>query len=143
MQALIFWMKSLTTVILTLVGLEAAFSQLILPKFAQDSFNAIVQSTVDKFVTKNCNLSGTWTCTGAMCRPPPLATIRQEGYKLFFHNERPSEPELTGIWVRPDLLFVPGFDSAHGGDLGDVSDSCNRITWSDRGAIWDRSKGTK
>jgi len=66
------------------------------------------------------------------------ASIRQDGYELFFHNERAGDPDSAGIWVKPRLVFVPRYDPGHGGDFGEVAQDCRKITWSDKGAVWER-----
>ncbi len=55
---------------------------------------------------------------------------------FFFQNERKGNPKSAGIWVRPRLVFVPRYDPGHGGDFGDITKDCQKITWSDRGAVW-------
>lgn len=131
----------LSGIVGALAAIQAGLAQ-ILPKAMQDWFNQRVEGVVQTYLSSECNLTGNWVCETVGCLRPPArqATIKEKNYELVFQNERPGDPETTGVWVRPRLVFVPRYDPAHGGDFGRVSKSCDRIEWSDGGAVWKRCK---
>jgi hypothetical protein len=133
------WLTALSGIVAALVAIQAGLAQL-LPAPLQEYFNDKIRYTVETYLTSECKLAGDWTCHGDGCLAdhPRQASIKQDGYKLFFRNERPNDPDSAGIWVRPRLVFVPRYDQARGGDFGEVSPDCRTITWSDAHAVWER-----
>jgi hypothetical protein len=132
------WLAALSGIVASLVAIQAGLAQ-VLPTPVQSFFNEAIRWAVETYLTSECNLSGNWVCSSDICQRPPerQASIKQTGYKLFFHNERNGSPDSAGIWVRPRLVFVPVYDPAHGGNFGEVAGNCRKITWSDT-AVWDR-----
>lgn len=132
-------LTGLATAIGALVGVQAGLAQ-ILPAPIQTWFNEKMQSAIETYLTSECKLAGDWICTTKGCEQPPSrqALIRQDGNMLFFQNERKNDPESAGIWVKPRLVFVPRYDPGHGGDFGDITKDCQKIIWSDHGAVWER-----
>src|SRR5919197_2537822 len=125
----------LTTIsaVVTLLGtIQLGLAQLF-PSAIQKWFNGYVAELSDKYLSDDCDLSGSWRCVGGICKMPNdrAPTVSQDGDILHFTNELADSNPAAGFFVRHRLILVPSWDVRSGGAFAKVSNDCKRIEWLD------------
>jgi hypothetical protein len=137
-RGLIGLLTPIATIVGLLAGIVVGLGQL-LPQGVQRWFNDRVAGLSEKFLSDNCDLSGTWNCTGGVCKNPSdrHPSVYQEGDIMYFTNEVAGTSAKAGFFVRHRLILVPSWDPDVGGAFASVSNDCKTIKWQDT-AVWIR-----